>query len=172
MLPRDVSSSPPPDFNVFCWTMDASPHTFPRSLPLVLRFLLALLMLLILLAPGEGKAIVAVEVPGNVHSLSGEGCIHIIWDGTSVETYRVYRRTATTSYSPTAFFTSSEPRFTDRQVENGVTYYYVVTSVYSNGVESSYSVETAETYTDTLLSSYSDLVKRKPALFTMLPPKV
>lgn len=126
-------------------------------------------MLLILLAPGDGEAIVIVEAPGNVHSLSGEGCIHIIWDSTSAETYRVYRRTATTSYSPTAFFTSSEPAFTDRQVEKGVTYYYLVTSVYSNGVESSYSVETAETYTDTLLSSYSDLVKRKPALFTSPP---
>lgn len=149
--------------------MDASPQTFPPSVPLVLQLLSTLLILLILLAPGKGEAIVAVEVPGNVHSLSGEGCIHILWDGTSAQTYRVYRRTATTSYSPTVFFTSSEPTFADRQVEKGVTYYYAVTAVYSSGMESPHSVETAETYTDTFLNSYSDLVRRKPALFTSPP---
>ena len=97
MLPRDVSSSPPRDFKVFCRTMDASPQTLPHSVPLVSRLLSIFLMLLILLAPGDGEAIVVVEVPENVHSLSGEGCIHIFWDSTNAETYKIYRRTATTS---------------------------------------------------------------------------
>ena len=87
-------------------------------------------------------------------SLSGDGVsptpppaatkytVNLTWDASSsaVSGYRVYRSTTSgTSYS--ALFSSplNALTFQDSTVTDGDTYYYVVTSVDANGVESTYS---------------------------------
>ncbi len=68
--------------------------------------------------------------------------VHLIWDASSsaVAGYRVYRSTTSgSSYSPLFSTPLNALAYSDSTVTDSSTYYYVVTSVDSNGVESTYS---------------------------------
>ncbi len=55
--------------------------------------------------------------------------------------YNVYRGTSSGSYDPTPIGTTMDEFFTDEFAVNGTMYYYVVTAVYDNILESDYSNE-------------------------------
>jgi len=68
--------------------------------------------------------------------------VHLTWDASSsaVVGYRVYRSTTSgTSYSPLFSTPLNALTYSDSTVTDSSTYYYVVTSVDSDGVESTYS---------------------------------
>jgi Abnormal spindle-like microcephaly-assoc'd, ASPM-SPD-2-Hydin len=68
--------------------------------------------------------------------------VHLTWDASSsaVVGYRVYRSTSSgTSYSPLFSTPLNSLTYSDSTVTDSSTYYYVVTSVDSDGVESTYS---------------------------------
>jgi hypothetical protein len=68
--------------------------------------------------------------------------VHLTWDSSSsaVVGYRVYRSTTSgTSYSPLFSTPLNALTYSDSTVKDSDTYYYVVTSVDSDGVESNYS---------------------------------
>lgn len=68
--------------------------------------------------------------------------VNLTWDASSsvVAGYRVYRSTTSgTSYSPLFSSPLNALTFQDSSVTDGDTYYYVVTAVDANGVESLYS---------------------------------
>jgi len=70
--------------------------------------------------------------------------VHLSWNASSsvVAGYRVYRSTTSgTSYSPLFNTPLNAVTFDDVNVTNGNVYYYVVTAVDANGVESLYSNE-------------------------------
>jgi fibronectin type 3 domain-containing protein len=75
---------------------------------------------------------------------SGPHSVNLSWNASSsnnIVGYNVYRGTLPESY---ALLTSmnATTSYTDSAVQNGQTYYYVVTAVDSAGVESAYSNQT------------------------------
>ncbi len=72
-------------------------------------------------------------IPRNLQSISGDSFVSLIWSapadngGSSINEYRIYRRTSSSSFS----FLISTPNlnYNDTSVNNGETYYYVVTAL-------------------------------------------
>ncbi|MDP6418967.1 MAG: hypothetical protein QGG80_05830 [Candidatus Krumholzibacteria bacterium] len=82
--------------------------------------------------------------PSGVYSITGDGYVEILWDDlhiANLDYYRVYW-----SYNETGFYeylgSSDDPWFLDTDVSNGVTYYYAVSAVSTEGYESELSYET------------------------------
>lgn len=86
--------------------------------------------------------------PSGLSAQSGNGQIALSWDAADdADTYRVYRSTSSgvdTSASALARGLSST-NYTDSDAENGTTYYYAVSSVKEEDVESGPSGEVAKT---------------------------
>lgn len=89
-----------------------------------------------------GNSPSAVALAGSASTSSSDHSVALNWNasGSSVMGYFVYRGTA--SGGPyTKLITAPDPAttYTDSGVQSGVTYYYVVTAVNGNGVESAFS---------------------------------
>ena len=75
------------------------------------------------------------DPPQNLSVLSGDSYIILSWDpppfngGKSLISYRIYRRTSTTSFEVIKFLSSSSRQYNDTSVRNGINYYYYVTAV-------------------------------------------
>jgi len=84
------------------------------------------------------------SVPCNLAAYPGNNLIILTWDDEApgVRGFNIYRSTTQGSgYAKINHFLLSDNSFTDSDVENGVTYYYRVTSVNNYGQESEYSTE-------------------------------
>jgi len=83
-------------------------------------------------------------IPAGVYTITGDGYVEICWSevrGEDLAGYRVYRsREEQGTYWRIG--SSSDNYFVDEDVENGVTYYYAVTSYDWDGNESNLSYET------------------------------
>ena len=74
-----------------------------------------------------------------------------------LENYNVYRSlTSGSGYSMIATTDAGTTEYTDTNVSNGITYYYVVTAVWEGGVESENSNEASATPMGTIMLSLSD----------------
>jgi hypothetical protein len=85
---------------------------------------------------GDGVSSTPPPPPATQHT------VHLTWDASSsaVAGYRVYRSTASGNFYNPLFSTPLNAlTFDDSTVTNGDTYYYVVTAVDTDGVESSHS---------------------------------
>ncbi|MEZ4812032.1 MAG: stalk domain-containing protein [Caldisericia bacterium] len=80
----------------------------------------------------------------------GNNKVHLFWDpvvavagGMPVVGYNIYRATYPDGYSDMAItdFFVSGMQYTDPNVQNGITYYYIIKSVDQNGIESDASAE-------------------------------
>ncbi|AQT68470.1 Alpha-amylase/pullulanase [Anaerohalosphaera lusitana] len=89
----------------------------------------------------------APSAPGGLFAVNGNGFVKLEWDESQDQTisqYRVYRaERSNAAYELVGI--SVGTNFTDNQVVNETTYYYVVTAVDSNGDESAYSIEVSAT---------------------------
>ena len=91
----------------------------------------------------------APAAPSDLSGTSGDKRVRLDWSAVSeAETYTVYRSTSSSTdpsdNDPLATGVS-DPAYTDMGVQNGTTYYYVVTSVGSDGNESAPSNEVSKT---------------------------
>ena len=91
---------------------------------------------------------VAPSVPDGLAATGGQGEIALNWSNNAgnIAGYLVYR--STVSGGPYALQSSAplaSSAFTDKDVKDGVAYYYVVTAVDNNGVESANSAEASGT---------------------------
>jgi hypothetical protein len=99
---------------------------------------------------GTGGQFTVGNVPIN-QTLRGTGLldgIKLDWDGSTqpgVVGYNLYRGTSSGNYSstPVTDFFIRELTYTDKTVESGTTYYYIMKPVYSNGTEGAASNEVA-----------------------------
>ena len=98
--------------------------------------------------------------PQNVHSLPGAGHIGINWSTQKYDPnvpniigYNVYRRNSSSGYINVA--SKVTPPYSDTNILEGETYYYVITSLNSAGKESLFSIETAETAPSLNIRTYS-----------------
>jgi hypothetical protein len=82
----------------------------------------------------------APSVPRGLWSMTGDREIRVMWIANTesdLDGYRVYRSTEPTGYFPrVATVGRREVSFTDREVRNGVTYYYAISSFDDAGNES------------------------------------
>jgi hypothetical protein len=82
-------------------------------------------------------------IPSGLVSVTGDGQVDLVWNPClepDFAEYRVYwSSTATGPYEPMA--STRAPRYTDYDVDNGVTYFYAVTAVDHTGNESDLSPE-------------------------------
>jgi hypothetical protein len=82
----------------------------------------------------------APSVPRGLWSMTGDREIQVMWIANTesdLDGYRVYRSTAPTGYFPrVATVGRRAASFTDREVRNGVTYYYAISSYDDAGNES------------------------------------
>jgi fibronectin type 3 domain-containing protein len=90
--------------------------------------------------------------PTNLSATAGDGVVDLDWDDNSepdLDSYSVYR--GTSSGGPYGQIASgvANSDYSDTEVTNGVTYYYVVTAVDSSTNESGYSNEASATPQDT-----------------------
>lgn len=95
--------------------------------------------------------------PENIKSISGEGFIGIYWippGDSDVESYNIYRRTSASSYVKLNTSPIYGTSYSDTDIQNGSTYFYVVTAVDTAGNESKYSVETGEMYFNLIVGIY------------------
>jgi len=85
----------------------------------------------------------------NLSATSGNSQIDLDWSAAAgAETYTVYRSSSSStdpSSNPPLTTGVSNPTYTDSEAKNGTTYYYVVTSVGSDGNESAPSNEASKT---------------------------
>jgi hypothetical protein len=92
-----------------------------------------------------------IELVGSGTQGSTQHKVQLNWDAPSsssdpVVGYKVYRMTSGAStYTPLTASVDTQTSYTDTSVQSGVTYDYAVTSVGSNGVESSFSNSTVVT---------------------------
>jgi len=89
-----------------------------------------------------GDGVSSTPAPPPTPSPATQYTVHLTWNPSSsvVAGYRVYRSTTSgTSYNPLFSSPLNALSFDDPTVTNGDTYYYVVTAVDDNGVESLYS---------------------------------
>lgn len=85
-----------------------------------------------------------VEAPANLTATATDGAVNLKWDPVANASGYVVKR-ATTSGGPyTSITTTSSISFTDSEVANGTTYYYVVSAIV-NGIESENSNEASAT---------------------------
>lgn len=87
--------------------------------------------------------------PSGLSATGNDGSVRLNWDDNSesdLEGYEVYRSTVSGGdYSPIGSSAASSADYTDSDVSNGTTYYYVVTAEDNSGNESSYSGEASAT---------------------------
>ena len=89
-----------------------------------------------------GDGVSSTPAPPSPPPPATQHTVHLTWNPSSsvVAGYRVYRSTTSgTSYNPLFSSPLNALSFDDPTVTNGDTYYYVVTAVDDNGVESLYS---------------------------------
>ncbi len=89
------------------------------------------------------NAIVVEDAPTGVTGSSGDTTAEITWDlsiDPEVVGYNVYRRTDDTGYIRANSVRITEAYFLDEGLENGITYFFVVTAVDDSGNESEFSV--------------------------------
>ena len=89
-----------------------------------------------------GDGVSASSTPSPAPSPGTQYTVHLTWDASSsvVAGYRVYRSTTSGNfYSPLFSTPLNALAFDDSAVTSGDTYYYVVTAIDANGVESLYS---------------------------------
>ncbi len=90
----------------------------------------------------SGDGISTTTTPPPTPPTPTQYTVKLTWDASTspVSGYRVYRSTTSgTSYSPLFSTPLNELSFSDSNVSDGDTYYYVVTAVDASGVESTYS---------------------------------
>ena len=89
----------------------------------------------------------APEIPASFNALSQDGAVALNWADNLQEGFLEFRVSrSTTAGGPYSQITSTvESTFTDNAVTNGTTYFYVVTAVNSDGVESANSNEDSAT---------------------------
>ncbi len=88
-------------------------------------------------------AIVVEDAPAGVVGSAGDTTAEITWDVSTdpdVDRYNVYRRTEGMGYTRANSTRITEGSFLDEGLENGITYFFVVTSVDGSGNESEFSV--------------------------------
>jgi hypothetical protein len=82
----------------------------------------------------------APSVPRGLWSMTGDREVLVMWISnceTDLDGYRVYRNTEPTGYFPrVAQVSRRATSFTDREVQNGVTYYYAISAFDDSGNES------------------------------------
>ena len=82
--------------------------------------------------------------PTNLVATAGDQQVSLDWDGTG-GSFNVYRRTVDDEFSEPIAASVTESAYFDSDVENGITYYYVVTALNAAGLESSHSNEVSAT---------------------------
>ena len=93
---------------------------------------------------------VAIEAPTGLEAIPGEGVVRLDWDDHTdgdLAGYNIYRSTNSGSFLG-SIAGAGNSDYADRDVENGTTYYYVVTAVDTNDNESARSSEVSATPTD------------------------
>ena len=89
--------------------------------------------------------------PSGLSAQADDGTVNLEWDSVDEEVkgYNVYRSSSSiesiSELSPVNGSALGEPNYSDDGVENGTTYYYLVTSVSSGGEESSPSNQVQST---------------------------
>jgi hypothetical protein len=83
----------------------------------------------------------APSVPKGLYSVTGDEAVYLFWypnDESDLEGYKVYRNTSSSGYFG-LIGTTTSASFVDRNVNNGTTYYYVVSAYDYYGNESGLS---------------------------------
>jgi len=83
------------------------------------------------------------QAPKGLRSITGDRAVYLYWEPNSepdLAGYRVYRNNAPSGYFK-LIADVKEPYYVDRDVQNGVTYYYAVSAYDRNGNESELSEE-------------------------------
>ncbi|RLI52728.1 MAG: hypothetical protein DRO93_14600 [Candidatus Thorarchaeota archaeon] len=94
----------------------------------------------------------APEAPTNLRAFSANGQVILTWNPPvgMIQGYNIYRSTTSGSgYSRLNYFPETAPSYSDYDVTNGTTYYYVVRAVSFSGMESMDSEEANATPSQT-----------------------
>ncbi|MGB0372521.1 MAG: sulfatase-like hydrolase/transferase [Opitutales bacterium] len=86
----------------------------------------------------------AAETPQNLSAIAGVSTVSLDWNDDSnnaAESYTIYRSTSSPASSDDAIGTSLTSDYIDDTPENGVTYYYAVSALSTNGETSALSAE-------------------------------
>lgn len=102
--------------------------------------------------------LVDINVPTNLMATGGNGKIDLSWDAVEGAASYIVKRSETPGGPYQTITTTSAITYTDRDVTNGTTYYYVVTAVV-NGVESDNSNEASATPTAPVVTGNSAILE-------------
>jgi len=89
-----------------------------------------------------------VATPGNLSAVGTDALVLLDWDDDvsgDLDFFTVYRGLASGTNNYAALTNVTASAYSDADVTNDVTYFYSVTATYSNGMESSYSLEVSST---------------------------